>query len=138
MGRRESCLLATLLLAASTTMSAAAGASTKTDDIAAKLIALNLRVEHAIAPLTIDVPAPRFSWQPKHTQRGQYQTAFRVIVRRASALSPGSTVETVWDSGTVRSNRTHILYAGTLSPGRGHSPTQTTHGVSHGPTATEH
>jgi alpha-L-rhamnosidase len=111
MGRRGSCPLATLLLLAASTAAAASAASRLKSDDEAKLIALNLQVEHAIAPLTIEVPAPRFSWQPKHTQRAQHQSAFHVVVRRA-ALNPGSTVETVWDSGTVRSNRTHVLYAG--------------------------
>jgi alpha-L-rhamnosidase len=71
-------------------------------------MALDLRVEHAAAPLTVDVAAPRFSWQPSHPLRAQHQASFRVEVRVGEQADD----PVVWDSGTVASNHTRVLYAG--------------------------
>lgn len=66
-----------------------------------------LRVEYLIAPV-IDVPQPRFSWALNHTERGQKQSAYQVVV----ATKPGFEVA-VWDSGRQASSQsTHVVYAG--------------------------
>lgn len=70
-------------------------------------VALDLRTEHATAPLTVDVANPRFSWQPSHPRRAELQTAFRVRVVTGNKV--------VWDSGTVASNRTRVLYGGAIA-----------------------
>ena len=44
-----------------------------------------LRTEHRASPLGIDISRPRLSWKVESTQRGQAQTAYRVLV----ASSPG-------------------------------------------------
>lgn len=81
--------------------------------VATAPVAVNLRVEHAAVPLTVDVPAPRFSWQLQHPARAQSQSGFRIAVstvpRFSSSLAATSVV--VWDSGLVHSNRTAVLYA---------------------------
>ena len=62
-----------------------------------------LRVEYLSNPLTIDTPVPRFSWALAHTGRQQAQSAYRLVV----TSEPGGS--TLWDSGTVPSNRSlHI------------------------------
>ena len=80
-------------------------------------VAVGLLVEHATAPLTIDLPAPRFSWQLQHPARAQSQSAYRISVSRLP-FSPSLAATPVWDSGLVRSNRTAALYAVDGGPGQ--------------------
>ena len=69
-----------------------------------------LRVEYLEAPLTIDVPAPRFSWALQHAQRGQVQTAYHLIVSTAPAVG---TPVVVWDTGKVSSSTSlNVKYMG--------------------------
>lgn len=66
-----------------------------------------LRVEYLADAITIDVPQPKFSYALDHPVRGQYQTAYQLVVASAAG-------STVWDSGKVMSNRTlNIVYNGT-------------------------
>ena len=68
-------------------------------------------MEYLSNPLTIDTPVPRFSWALAHTGRQQAQSAYRLVV----TSEPGGS--TLWDSGTVPSNRSlHIEYAGAPLP----------------------
>jgi alpha-L-rhamnosidase len=68
-----------------------------------------LRCEYLPDPPVIDVPAPRFSWVPRHDARGQAQTAYRIVVATDPALQTG----VVWDSGKVASSASaQIAYAG--------------------------
>ena len=91
----------TLALAACTALASAAATAP---------VAVGLRVEHTNAPLTIDLPAPRFSWQLQHPGRAQSQSAYRISVSRLPVpASPAATP--VWDSGLVHSNRSAALYA---------------------------
>jgi alpha-L-rhamnosidase len=71
--------------------------------------AVGLEVEHATEPLTVDTASPRFSWELSHPQRAQRQISFRVVVTKTTAVSSD---DVLWDSGTVPSNATHVLYAG--------------------------
>lgn len=49
---------------------------------------------------------PRFYWLPQHADRGQSQSAYRVVVSDSSGKQ-------VWDSGSVTSNASAgIEYAG--------------------------
>jgi alpha-L-rhamnosidase len=66
-----------------------------------------LRVEYLAEPV-IDVPQPRFSWALNHTERGQKQSAYQVVV----SAEPGFKTAT-WDSGRLASSQsTHVVYAG--------------------------
>jgi alpha-L-rhamnosidase len=60
----------------------------------------------------MDIAQPRLSWVPKSTQRGQEQTAYRVL----AASSPEKLAKNqgdLWDTGKVRSNQTlEVVYAG--------------------------
>jgi alpha-L-rhamnosidase len=64
-----------------------------------------LRVEYLESPISIDVPAPRFSWAlPQDgVPRGSVQSAYQLVVSTAPAVGPPAVV---WDAGVVHSNRT--------------------------------
>jgi alpha-L-rhamnosidase len=71
-----------------------------------------LRCEYLSDSLGIDILQPRLSWQLSSAQRGQAQSAYRMLV----ANSPdylASHQGDLWDSGRVASRQTcHIPYAG--------------------------
>lgn len=71
-----------------------------------------LRVEHLEAPVGIDVASPRFSWKLTADRRGEYQSAYRILVASSEDdLNRGR--GDVWDSGRVNSkDSTLIPYAG--------------------------
>lgn len=72
--------------------------------------AVRLRVEYLDNPISIDCPAPRFSWALEHPSRGKFQHSYRIVVERMAVTAPA---EMVWDSGHVLSNRTlNIPYNG--------------------------
>src|SRR2546422_4810372 len=72
----------------------------------------NLRCEYLSNPLGIDFSQPRFSWVLEHSERGQAQSAYRVLVAtRREALDQDKGDQ--WDSGQVRSDQsTQVAYAG--------------------------
>lgn len=76
--------------------------------------AIGLEVEHATQPLSVDVASPRFSWRLFHPQRAQLQTSFRGVIK--AMVGAGDAV--VWNSGTIASNATHVLYS-TVAGGGG-------------------
>lgn len=66
-----------------------------------------LRTEYLQDPLGIDVTVPRFSWAVAHGERGQGQSAYRIVVVAATGGLE-------WDSGKVASSKSvNIEYAGT-------------------------
>jgi len=73
---------------------------------------MTLRCEYLTDPLGIDVRQPRLSWILQHSERGQLQTAYQVVVAsNSSLLEPGKA--DLWDSGKVASdNSTQVVYAG--------------------------
>jgi len=78
-----------------------------------------LRCEYRTNPLAIDVNNPRLSWALESSQRGQKQTAYRILVadcEKKLHLNEGN----LWDSGVVKSSETiHIVYDGApLKSGR--------------------
>ncbi len=72
-----------------------------------------LRCEYRVDPIGIDTAAPRLSWELHGDGRCRSQRAYRVLVATSKeALVPGRA--DLWDSGTVRSDRSmHIAYEGT-------------------------
>ncbi|HYO23519.1 MAG TPA: family 78 glycoside hydrolase catalytic domain, partial [Lacipirellulaceae bacterium] len=76
------------------------------------LIPADLRCEHAVDPLGVDVPRPRLSWVVQSDRRNQRQSAYRILAastEAALARDEGN----LWDSGRVESADTlHIPYAG--------------------------
>ena len=71
-----------------------------------------LRTEYLINPLGLDSLAPRLQWQLVSNERGDKQTAYRILV----ASSPPNLAKhegDLWDSGKVASDAsTQIAYAG--------------------------
>ena len=72
----------------------------------------NLRCEYETNPLGLDVQSPRFSWQLFSEQRGDRQTAYRILVSDSEAVLAENRA-THWDSKRVTSDRSiQIEYLG--------------------------
>lgn len=72
----------------------------------------NLRCEYLTNPLGIDVTSPRLSWVLESYTRGQFQTAYRILVA-SSEENLNNNIGDLWDTGKVISNRTNqIEYEG--------------------------
>src|SRR5262245_47250745 len=70
-----------------------------------------LRCEALTDPLGINVVRPRLTWIVESDERGQRQTAFRLLVSsRREDIERG--VGTLWDTGKVDTDETAALYAG--------------------------
>lgn len=69
----------------------------------------NLRCEYLENPIGIDVEKPRLSWVLTHSERGEKQTAYQLIV----STDPSAENADVWDSGKVVSDRSlHVAFQG--------------------------
>jgi alpha-L-rhamnosidase len=66
----------------------------------------NLCCEYLKNPIGMDVEQPRFSWMLKHTERGQNQTAYQLIV----STDPLAENADVWDSNKVASDRSLLVF----------------------------
>lgn len=76
------------------------------------LLATDLRCEYLARPLGIDLSQPRLSWTLWSRERGQRQTAYRLLVASTPELLAREEAD-LWDTGKVDSERTcHIPYAG--------------------------
>jgi len=75
--------------------------------------------EYSSNPLGIDAAAPRFSWALNHTERGQLQSAYEILVASAQANLDADNGDT-WASGKVISTQSvNICYSGaTLESGK--------------------
>ncbi len=71
-----------------------------------------LRCEYLVDPLGIDNPEPRLSWLVESEERGQRQTAYRILVATdPEKLEQG--IGDLWDTGKVSGDQTsQIVYAG--------------------------
>jgi alpha-L-rhamnosidase len=68
-----------------------------------------LRLEYLVNPMGVDTPRPRFSWVLEHSERGQGQSAFEVLV----SSRPNMEEADLWASGRVDSaESTLVVYAG--------------------------
>ncbi len=79
----------------------------------------SLKCEYLTNPLGIDVRQPRFSWALEHSERGQLQSAYQVLVATGPALLDQGKADQ-WDSGKVPSDdSTQVAYGGkALESGR--------------------
>ena len=74
--------------------------------------AVNLRCEYLRDPVGIDVLEPRLSWALVSNERGQRQTAYRVLVASSLEMLAGDGGD-LWDSNQVESDQSaHVCYAG--------------------------
>jgi alpha-L-rhamnosidase len=70
---------------------------------------VRLRCEYLANPLGVDIPQPRFSWVLEHSERGQIQSAYEVLVSLLPKVDQGDT----WESGKVASSDSiQVAYAG--------------------------
>jgi alpha-L-rhamnosidase len=77
-----------------------------------KLLPANLRCEYRVDPLGIDETQPRLSWTLESAERGQMQTAYRVLIASDPSLLSKNRGD-LWDSGKVESSRSVlVVYAG--------------------------
>jgi alpha-L-rhamnosidase len=80
--------------------------------LSAETTVTNLRCEGLSAPLGIDMPQPRLGWRIDSDQRGEAQTAYRVLVASTPELL-AKDQGNVWDSGKVVSAQSaQIDYGG--------------------------
>jgi alpha-L-rhamnosidase len=69
----------------------------------------NLRCEYLEDPIAIDVAKPRFSWMLNHSERGQVQTAYQLLVSSDPLFEQAD----IWDSNKVASDQSlHVTYEG--------------------------
>jgi len=72
---------------------------------------VEIRVDDLNAPLGIDDPAPRFSWQLSDSARGAKQSAYQVDVFSSPALAAANKPD--WSTGRVASDKSlNVPYAG--------------------------
>jgi alpha-L-rhamnosidase len=70
---------------------------------------VGLRCEYLANPIGVDVRQPRFFWVLEHSERGQKQTAYQILVSTQPACEKGD----MWDSGKVSSvESAQIIYKG--------------------------
>jgi len=68
-----------------------------------------LRCEYLSNPVGIDVKQPRFSWALEHSERGEKQSAYQIIVSTEPSAEKGD----MWDSGKANTDESvHVLYNG--------------------------
>ena len=72
----------------------------------------NLRCEYLTDPLGLDVEKPRLSWIIESPRRGEWQTAYRILVASTPELLARHQGD-LWDSGKVASDQSvQLEYAG--------------------------
>ena len=73
---------------------------------------VGLRCEYLVNPLGLHETSPRFSWRMNSAQRGEKQTAYRILVA-STAKHLAQKQGDLWDSGKVASDQSaQIEYAG--------------------------
>lgn len=80
-------------------------------ETASPLEVAELRCEHLVNPLGLDLPSPRLSWQlvASHEQlRGQAQKSYHVLVA-SDQQTLAKNVGDLWDSGLVTSDRSILV-----------------------------
>lgn len=98
-------------------MAACSGIRQPEDVAASPLVPTMLRCEYLNDPVGIDEPAPRLSWllSSNSTERGQVQTASRVVVASSLALLDRNEGD-LWDAELVGSSTDQVVYAGKRLP----------------------
>ncbi len=72
-----------------------------------------LVIEYLENPENIDTQEPRFSWAMKSGERGDYQTAYQVIVA-TSAEKLANDIGDMWDTGKIMADKSaNVVYQGT-------------------------
>ena len=78
----------------------------------AELRVTDLKCEYRTNPLGIDTAEPRLSWVLESNERGQRQTAYRIMVSSSAGKLRRDQAD-LWDTGKVQSDRSlHVSYDG--------------------------
>ena len=76
----------------------------------------SLKCEYLSSPNNIETYTPRFSWILESNKRGQYQTAYKILVSTNQLFS-----DTIWNSNKINSDETsQIIYNGTKLKSNSH------------------
>ena len=76
------------------------------------VVVKNLRCEYRVNPLAVNPVNPRLSWNLESNQRGQRQTAYRILVAGSEANLAANKGD-LWDTGKVNSDESvQVVYAG--------------------------
>jgi len=112
---RPSLGLAALAMIAALTLAPAPAPAAAAAESAGPPAPVSLRCEYLVNPMGIDMPKPRFFWVNGHTERGQVQSAYQIVV----STDPQADAGDIWDSGKIASPRSaQIAFAGkTLESG---------------------
>jgi alpha-L-rhamnosidase len=79
------------------------------EESAGPLAPTALRCEYLTNPMGIDTPRPRLAWAVGHSERGQAQSAYEILV----STQPGAENGDMWSSGKVETPlSTQIVYNG--------------------------
>jgi alpha-L-rhamnosidase len=71
-----------------------------------------LKVNQIIEPLSVDIRKPYFSWIDNSNDKGDYQTAYRIIVSSTKDKAETNKAD-IWDSGKIISfEQSDIVYEG--------------------------
>lgn len=93
-------------------VSDAAGMKTQREHAAAAPQPVRLTTEGLTDPWALDTTVPHFAWQLRSTRQGDAQRSYRIEVASDSLLLSRGEAD-LWDSGTVRSDRSvGIAYEG--------------------------
>jgi alpha-L-rhamnosidase len=80
----------------------------------AQLHPANLKCEYLTNPEGIDIPDPRFYWQLKSGEEGQFQSAYQILVATSKEKLDQNKGD-AFDSKKVKSNQnTHVVYKGKI------------------------
>ncbi len=102
--------LVTILLACTALVFCSSCSSEVTAD--SGVVVKNLRCEYRVNPLAVNPVNPRLSWNLESNQRGQRQTAYRILVSGSQANLAANKGD-LWDTGKVNSDQSiHVPYAG--------------------------
>lgn len=80
--------------------------------MATKLTVGKLRCNYLYNPLGVETPNPRLSWVLFSQERGQRQTAYRILVASKKELL-NDDIGDMWDTGVVKTDQSiHVIYEG--------------------------
>jgi len=110
---RSKIILATILACSIAAMTSCIGGNAGIQSSGTEVLRpADLRCEYLVDPLGIDVVKPRLSWVCESNQRGQKQTAYRLLIA-SSHDKLNKNIGDLWDTGKVRSDRSiQIAYEG--------------------------
>jgi len=82
------------------------------EEVSGVFVPMDLRCEYMSNPLGVDTTSPRFSWNIRHPERGQAQSAYQILVA-SSRKNLDAGIGDRWNSGKVMSDQSvNVVYGG--------------------------